>query len=628
MKSTIYILIFVFLIVRANGSISKPLEAVETTASNSTKILKEVTSQYWQLLLENSVYLRQRQGLEIKRLPEFSLKKAESDTRQVRSLLQKLKEVKPDEISYDQRLTFQILEWQMENQIKGHGFFWFNFPTSTYGSPIPYINRLFSHFRFREQKHLRQYLHLLNQYPVFIEEIIAHLKQQCQKKIIPPQAALKSSISYLRSLIQPADKGFFHVRENRLKPLLQTQTQIAEFQKKVSRVVTLHINPALEKLVTFVREDYFKHAPEPVGLWQYPQGKDYYRFLVKINTTLDLTPEEIHQIGLKEIENLRKKLDDLRKELNFKGDVDAFVRFLKTDPRFRPQSPEDIGKRLTHFKEQAEAKLPIFFSKLPKAPCGVKRLNPLLEPSMTYGYYQTPLASDPKGYYLYNASNLEKKNILNTASAALILHELLPGHHFQVALQAENETLSPFRRELFLTSYSEGWAEYAAQLGNEMGTYKDPYERCGRIMQDLFMSVRLVVDTGMNYFQWPRSKAMKFMRKYLLLSDVEIETETLRYSTGIPGHALGYKIGSLKISQLREKAEKALGPKFDLRKFHDAILGKGTLPLFLLEKHVERFISSFCPARVGSARTIQWLPGGRAGKGIRKRPVKYPPPVP
>ena len=245
---------------------------------------------------------------------------------------------------------------------------------------------------------------------------------------------------------------------------------------------------------------------------------------------------------------------------------------------------------MNHFKEQAEAKLPLFFSKLPKAPCEIKRLDPQLEDLMTWGYYQVPTASDPKGYYIYNGSNPESKNIFAVASAALVLHELFPGHHLQVSLQWENEALHPLRRDYQLVPYSEGWAEYASQLGREMNIYQDPYEHCGRIFFDLLMSVRLVVDTGMDYFQWSREKAKDLMEKYLLLSEIEMNTETLRYSTSIPGQALGYKIGSLKMWDLRKKAEESLGSKFDIRKFHDVILGSGNLPLFLLEKHVEHFI--------------------------------------
>jgi uncharacterized protein (DUF885 family) len=585
-RNALIIIALIFLMVFAGGKI----EAFEVSSSNSAKILKAVMDEYWQFLLEDNIYLRQLYGLEIKRLPQLTLKKAEANISKVRSLLQKLKKVKPNEISYDEHLSLQILEWQMENQIKRHDYFWLNIPISTYNSPVPNVNRVFTEFQFKEDKHLQQYLDLLNQYPGFIQEILIRLKQQYQKKIILSKTAIGLPVSYLGSLIQPAEKSAFYVRESRLKNLSQNQTEITEFQKKVSRVITSRLNPGLKKLLSFLQGDYLKQAPEAVGLWQYPRGKDYYRFLVNYNTTLDLRPGEIHQIGLKEIDNLRKELDEIRREVKFAGDIDAFVHFLKTDPRFKPKSAEEIGKRMNHFKEQAEARLPFFFSKLAKAPCGVKRLDPLLEGSMTYGYYQTPTASEPKGYYLYNALNLESKNILNTASAALILHELLPGHHFQVNLQSENEAFHPLRREYFLSPYGEGWGEYAAQLGDEMGLYKDPYERCGRIMQDLFMSVRLVVDTGMNDMQWPRQKAKDLMKKYLLQSDFEIETETLRYSTGIPAQALGYKIGSLKMWELRKKAEKALGPKFDVRKFHHAILGSGTMPLFLLEKHVERFI--------------------------------------
>jgi uncharacterized protein (DUF885 family) len=572
---------------------SAKVEAVETRPSNSAKILKAVMDEYWQFLLEDSIdsiYLRQKLGLEIKSLPQPTLEKAEAGIRKVRSLLLKLKEIKPNEISYDEHLTLQILEWEMENQINGHDYFWLYIPIASYSSLVPDVNRVFTEFQFQESKHLQQYLDLLGQYPGFIEDIIVHLKQQYQKKIILPKSALMLTVFYLGSLVQPAEKSAFYVPKSRLKALSQNQTEITEFQKKVSQVITSRLNPGLKKMLSFLQGDYLKQAPEAVGLWQYPRGKDYYRFLVKYNTTLDLTPEEIHQIGLKEIDNLMEKLDEIRREVKFKGDIEAFVHFLKTAPRFKPKSAEEIGKRMNHFNEQAEARLPLFFSKLPKAPCGIKRLDPLLEGSITWGYYQVPIASDPKGYYIYNASNLASKNILTIASAALVLHELLPGHHFQVNLQSENEAFHPLRREYILSPYVEGWAEYASQLGREMNIYQDPYERCGRIIFDLLMSVRLVVDTGMNYLQWPRQKAKELMKKYLLLSEFEIETETLRYSTDIPAQALGYKIGSLKMWELRTKAERALGEKFDIRKFHDVILGSGTMPLFLLEKHVEHFI--------------------------------------
>jgi len=588
----IFFIVFAFVFVFIFMGISPT--AIQASPSGSSEIIKEALDQYWQYLLREDTYYRQRYGLKIEKLPAFSLKKSESEANEARVILSKLEKVNPAEITYDEKISYELLKWTLENLVKKHPYFWVDFSIAAYRSPIPYINSLFSDFRFREKSDTGRYLRLLEQYPGFIEEITALLKQQSRKKIIIPKPALKLVISYQDYLIQPPDKSFLYVQAERLKSesasIFKTQAEVKEFQEKVSTVISTRVNPALEKLLVFITGDYLKNAPETLGLWQYPGGKDYYGFLVKYHTTLGLSAEEVHQIGLREIDVLKKKLDAVRGEVKFNGDLDAFLRFLKSDPRFTPGSPDEVGERLTRFKKAAEAQLGRFFPDIPKAPCGVKRLDPLLEASQTYGFYQPPLESDPTGYYYYNASNLEKKSILNAASAALILHELLPGHHFQIALQAENKSFHPYRRELFITAYSEGWAEYAASLGEEIGIYKDPYEKCGRIMQDLFMAVRLVVDTGMNYFQWPPQKAKQLMKTYTLMSDVQIETETLRYSTGIPGQALGYKIGSLKIMELREKAEKRLGAKFDMRQFHHALLGSGTMPLFLLEEHIERFI--------------------------------------
>ncbi len=207
---------------------------------------------------------------------------------------------------------------------------------------------------------------------------------------------------------------------------------------------------------------------------------------------------------------------------------------------------------------------------------------------MTFGFYQPPTASEPKGFYNYNGSNLNERSLV--WAEGLIYHELVPGHHFHIALQYENETLPEFRRENSHNSYTEGWAEYASWLGREMGLYQDPYSLCGRYMMDMFLSTRLVVDTGMNCLEWPRSRAVKFMKDNLLESDTQIHSETLRYSTDIPAQALGYKLGSIKMFELRDKVEKALGDRFDIRKFHDAILGTGSLPLPILERHIDWFI--------------------------------------
>jgi uncharacterized protein (DUF885 family) len=291
---------------------------------------------------------------------------------------------------------------------------------------------------------------------------------------------------------------------------------------------------------------------------------------------------------LERVAAINAKLDKIQASVGFKGSKDEFRAFLKTDQRFFPKTPEEVGARLQHFADLAETKVDSFFLRRPKAPYGVKRLDPAVEGAMTFGYYEMPTATDPRAYYRFNGSNLKDRSLLN--AEALALHELIPGHHFQLNLQAENESLPSFRREGYYTAYNEGWGDYSAGLGVDMGLYQDPYDLCGGLAVDMFMSVRLVVDTAMNYLGWSRSRAMDYMRENAFEAETQIKTESLRYSVDMPGQALAYKMGSIKILELRERARKELGGKFDIRQFHEAVLTSGSLPLTVLEKQVDWYI--------------------------------------
>ncbi len=562
-------------------------QGAKTPPPESSKILKQVMDEYWQYKSQESLYLRMKHGLKIEKLPEPTLEKEKQHAAFARKLLQKLQAVKETEINHDEFLSLGILKWELGNAEKWPNFIRFSFPITPYSSPIPFINRFFTMFKLQNEQDLETYLLLLRDYPRFITDILDLLKYQYQEKCLVPRPELQQILLYLESVILEGKKNQLYVRPDRLVKF--PGEKINTFQKKVLDVIEKEINPTLRKLHQFIKGDYFKHASDKVGLWQYAGGKEYYRFLVKVHTSLDLTPEEVHQIGLREVERLDGELGKIMKQVNFKGDQQAFLKLLKTDPGFKPKTPEEIGEKLMFFNQQAAAKLGQYFSAKPQAPCGVKRLDPTLEASMTFGYYQEPLPNNPTGYYMYNGSKLEERSLLDAAS--LILHELVPGHHFQVSLQAENKELPDFRKNDFHTAYIEGWAEYAAQLGEEMGIYNDPYDRCGLIMQDMMMAVRLVVDTGMNYYGWSRDKATQYMRQHLLQSDTEIATETLRYAVDVPGQALGYKIGSLTMWKLRKKAEQALGDKFDIRSFHDALLAPASMPLSLVEQHIDWFIT-------------------------------------
>lgn len=585
-RAILLTLLGIFIVFLGNSCQKSPQKGADAAASKSSRILKEVGDDYWEFMLEESVYLRMKHGLEIQELPDITFPHAKYQASFTKSILERLNDVKVEELNHEESITLEILKWEAQNFMDGLKFYWLHFPVTPYSSPIPLVHRIFTTYEFKEKGNLDHYLKLLNLYPSFIGSIQNKLKEQYNKGLIVPKEELGLVIPFLVSFIKEGTQSQFYVKDERLESFEPAERK--KFQEEAIKVINFQLKPALENLSNFIKADYLEKAPDSVGLWQYPDGGEYYRYLVRAKTTLELTPEEIHQIGLEHVGKDNTKVDEIRKSIGFKGTLGEFRHFLKTGSRFFPKSPEEIGERLISYMDAMSKKIDNFFIKKPKAPYGVKRLAPELEGSMTFGYYQPPSKSDAKGYYNYNGSNLDERSLV--WAEGLIYHELVPGHHFHIALQSENEALPHWQREALHSAFTEGWAEYASWLGLDMGLYQDPYNLCGKYMMDMFLSTRLVVDTGMNYLEWPRSEAVRFMKDNLLESDAQIYSETLRYSVDMPAQALAYKLGSLKIFELREKAKKSLGGKFDIRKFHDAILANGSMPLPILERHIAWFI--------------------------------------
>ncbi|HTA39369.1 MAG TPA: DUF885 domain-containing protein, partial [Candidatus Acidoferrales bacterium] len=382
---------------------------------------------------------------------------------------------------------------------------------------------------------------------------------------------------------QPAQGDALVPADSRLQSL--SPSDRAAFQSRVKALVASDVAPAFESLASYIKGSYRIGAPSGVGLAQYPGGSDYYKYLVVENTTLSIAPEKLHEMGLASVADLNKKLEGIKDEVGFNGTLPAFKRYLATDPKFFVATTQAFGDRLEMYVKRAAAVAPNWFVHLPKTPYGVAPLAKELAGSQTFGYYSWPTPANPKGVYLYNAWHPEKTSALG--AGALICHELLPGHHFQIALQQENTALPNVRHYDFTeTGYLEGWGEYASQLCWDMGVYTTPYDRAGRIMQDLMVSTRLVVDTGMNALGWSRERAMQYMRDNLTLNDTQIGTESLRYSTDIPGQALAYKTGELAMLAMREDARKKLGAKFDNRTFDSWIIDDGCMTLDTLREHI------------------------------------------
>ena len=349
--------------------------------------------------------------------------------------------------------------------------------------------------------------------------------------------------------------------------------------------------PAFRRTHEFMRDDYAAGAADKIGAASLPGGGAYYEALVRYYTTRDdVTADGIHKLGLKEVARIRKEMDGVIRKTGFAGDFAAFLEFLRTDPQFYATTPQQLLERAAFLSKTIDGKLPAFFGKLPRQPYSVEAVPDEIAPNYTTGRY-VPAApgAGRGGRYWVNTYALDKRPLYELP--ALTLHEAVPGHHLQGALAYEIEGAPEFRKQFYPHAFGEGWGLYAEKLGVEMGVYQTPYDEFGRLSYEMWRACRLVVDTGMHAKGWSRQQAIDFMKDNTALSEHNIAAEIDRYIAW-PGQALAYKIGQLKFSELRARAQKQLGAKFDLRRFHDALLGDGALPLSLVEAKIDRWIAA------------------------------------
>lgn len=364
-----------------------------------------------------------------------------------------------------------------------------------------------------------------------------------------------------------------------------------QVRDRVIALVEGELLPAYDGLLGVLDDSYESAAPSELGLGQYAGGDDYYRFLVRSHTASELTPEELHRLGVDQVAQLTEQMAKARSDMGVAGDERDFHAQLDKDPRVHATTPAEVEALFHKHLARLEPLLARWFSVLPEAPYAVERLAPESEAGMTYGYYELPTTTQPAGRYRWNGSALESKSLLTYAT--LIFHELAPGHHFHLARQAENTDLPDIRRHGGgLTAFNEGWAEYAAGLGWEMGLYDEPLDGYGRLVHERFTAQRLVVDTGLNFYGWSHEKAAAYMKANTTESDAQVASEILRYGTDLPGQALAYRAGFVELNRLRRTAEERLGGRFDVRAFHEEVLGPGALPFPVLAAHLDRWAAA------------------------------------
>ena len=347
--------------------------------------------------------------------------------------------------------------------------------------------------------------------------------------------------------------------------------------------------PAMQKLLAFVKNDYLPAARKDIGASGLPDGAAYYQHAIRRHTTTDLTAKEIHEIGVKEVARIRGEMEAIIRGVGFKGTFQGFLTFLRTDPRFYYASADDLVAGYALIAKRADGELPKLFAELPRNSYGIRVIPDYEAPAQTTAYYQPGASGARAGIYMINTYKLDTRP--RYEMEALTLHESVPGHHLQISRAQELKGLPEFRRNAGYTAYVEGWALYAESLGGEMGFYIDPYSKFGQLTYEMWRACRLVVDTGMHAMGWTREQAINFMKENTAKTENDIVVEVDRYIVW-PGQALAYKLGELKIKELRARAARELGARFDVRKFHNAILDDGPLPLDLLDRRLSDWIAA------------------------------------
>lgn len=560
--------------------------------STAEKQVDDLAERVWQWNLESDFLTRMRLGLPITQFPDLTLAQAQEDAAQARAFHRELSAIDASALSHDHDITRLFLMTWLQDRADLEKDFLYSFQVTPYtgGWAFLYPQTVLAAHPVATPTEREGYLTLVREYADLVEQVGAKLELQASQGIRLPRPALPSARSLVRA---NATNAAAHVTPSDERLAAMSQADRVKFDRALRETISGRLNPAFDRLIAILGTEYEERAPETVGLEQYPGGREAYMRAIRRHTGYASTPEHLHELGLARVAALSAEMEAIRRELGFEGSQSEFHRMLRTDPRFLAQTPQDVEDRYNLYISRIEPLIADYFSVLPEAPYGVRRLEPAQEPGQAFGFYQLPTEAEPTGIYRYNGSNLKDRSLIGAAS--LIYHELIPGHHFQVALQAENDELPEIRKYSQITAYTEGWAEYAAGLGLEMGLYADPYDRYGRLAMKSFLAARLVADTGLNSLGWSLEQTREYMLAHSMMSDTEIASDTLRYSTDLPGQALAYNLGYSKLLELRTRAEAELGEDFDIRAFHQTILSQGATPMNVLENHVDWFIAENRP---------------------------------
>jgi uncharacterized protein (DUF885 family) len=500
--------------------------------------------------------------------------------------LKKLKQLDRKPLSKSDVINAKILQDQLQNEVDLYRFHDHYLPITAESGFHAYIASI-AKARFSSVEDYQHYLAKLKQLPRHFSQQIYWLKQGLAAGITPAKVTLKGFEDSISAFIVPVEaSGYFtpftHYPDHFSASEKETLTK--QGRATVAQIVL----PLYQQFYDFMTQEYIPNARINIAASALPDGSAFYQNRVEYYTTLPMTADEVHQLGLQEVARIRAEMEQVIKDVDFKGSFADFLTFLRTDPQFYPKTANELLKEAAFIAKKADAILPKYFGNLPRTSYGIAAVPAEIAPKYTTGRYSGSNRDDEPGYYWVNTYALDKRPLYELE--ALTLHEAVPGHHLQISLNKELDNLPNFRRYSYISAFGEGWGLYSEYLGVEADFYQDPYSNFGRLTYEMWRAARLVVDTGMHVKGWSRQQAIDFMASNTALSMHNVTTEIDRYISW-PGQALSYKIGELTIKRLRAKAETVLGKHFDIRKFHDAILENGSIPMSVLEQMIDEFIT-------------------------------------
>jgi len=553
--------------------------------------LETLMDSYWDKHLKNSPMMASYFGDSTysDRLDDLSEKGFAERIANLDSAIAKLKKIPAQKLSDENRVNFEVFEWMVNNERKTLDYDWRSITFNTVTGWQTMFAELAGMTTFNSEADYHAYLKRLQAFGAYAEQNMALMQKGIEVGYVQPCETLNGYEASITGLIAATpEQSLFYAPFTRI-PASYGDEVISELQTKGKQLVSEVVNPAYQRYNTFFTETYKPACRNSIGLSEIPKGRELYDHFVRYYTTMDTDADTVHALGLSEVKRIRAEMEAIMTEVGFEGDLKAFFAHLRTDPQFYPKTEEEFLAKAASLAKRIDGKLPEYFSYLPRNPYGIEPVPAHIAPKTAVAYYQGGAADGTRaGVFFLNTYDLKSRPLYTLA--ALTLHEGVPGHHQQVSIAGELDSLPTFRRSYYFHAYGEGWGLYSEYLGEEMGIYDTAYDRFGRMIVEMLRALRLVVDSGMHAKGWSRQQAIDFMADNAALSLHDITTEVDRYIT-YPGQALAYKHGELKIRELRGKAEQALGKHFSLREFHTLVLKSGAVPLSVLEGIVERWIT-------------------------------------